>query len=104
MGGLRTQHCNSHPPSASREGGISGPAPLPLCFQPGSARHRWEQPQHLSTLLYLVGQVRIDLVLESLLHVRVDGQVVGYVAEGGAGGLITSKDKDKSLGQNLLIT
>lgn len=56
------------------------------------------------TLLYLVGQVCIDLVLESLLHIGVGGQVVGYVAEGGAGGLITSKDKDKSLGQNLLIT
>lgn len=65
---------------------------------------RWEQVQHLPTLLYLVGQVCIDLVLESLLHVRVGGQVVGYVAEGGAGGLITSEDKDKSLGQNLLIT
>lgn len=87
------------PHSAAREGAISVPAALPLCFQPGLAR--WVRTSPAS---YLVGQVCVDLILEPLLHVSVSGQVVGYVAEGGASGLITSKDKDKSLSQNLLIT
>lgn len=53
---------------------------------------------------YLVGQVCINLILELLLHIRVCGQVIGDVAESGTGGFVTSKDKDKSLGQNLIIT
>lgn len=96
--------------SESRAGEISVPAPPPLCFASnlafgsGPTRHRCGQPQHLPTLLYLVGQTGINLILESLLHIGVCGQLICYVAEGGAGGLITSQDKNKSLGQNLLIT
>lgn len=75
-----------------------------LAFGSGPTGHRWGQPQHLPTLLYLVGQTGINLILESLLHIRMCGQLIRYVAEGGAGGLITGQDKDKSLGQNLLIT
>lgn len=95
--------------SETGEGEVPVPALPPLhsvsnlAFGSRSTRHRWEQPQHLPTLPYLVGQVCINLVLESLLHVGVGGQVIRYVVESGAGGLIASKDKDKSLGQNFFI-
>lgn len=89
--------------SQTRAQEISVPAPPPLCFVSnlpfgsGHTRHRWGQPQHLPTLLYLVGQTGINLILELLLHIGVGGQGIRYVAQGGAGGLITSEDKDKSL-------
>lgn len=101
MGGVRTQHCICHPCSPPVLPGKGESHCQHLCHSASKLGWcgSWEQ-----ALLYLVGQVCIDLVLEPLLHVRVSGQVVGYVAKGGTGGLITSKDKDERLGQNLLIT
>lgn len=98
------------PPARNQKMGNLNPSISSIlgCFQPGLWFRIHKKYVGMSTEfphpLYLVGQVCINLILELLLHIRVCGQVIGDVAEGGTGGFVTSKDKDKSLGQNLIIT
>lgn len=46
---------------------------------------------------HLIGKDCVNFLLQPLLNIWVGGQAVRQEAEGGAGGLITSKDKDYSL-------